>query len=176
MNKEVKKISNLIADIEKRRAAAEAELRASDEKLTALKSLLATAADEEQFKAIVKDIADLEVHMKFCEKKVRETLITSQETSQLNAMLRAAYQSCIKEHIGGINAECEKLIKLLTAYDEDMKELNVIGTEIAATTKQNAPTLFNAQTAIQNENKYFVEAFYKFKSAKDLYDRLGVKV
>lgn len=176
MNKEVKKISNLIADIEKRRAAAEAELRASDEKLTALKSALANAADEDQFKTIVKDIADLEVHMKFCEKKVNETLITSQETSQLNAMLRAAYQSCIKEHIGGINAECEKLIKLLAAYDEDIKALNNVGHEVARTTKQNAPTLFNPQTALQDENKYFVEAFYKVMSARDLYNRLGVKV
>ena len=182
MSKEVKKVYSLIEEKKKMRdqliIKIEAELKTCNEKLTALNTALEKSESAEQYKSLLQEIRDYEATKEFLEKKLNEArayLLSSEDCNNIVKAINSSFVELQKEQRDIIVAEIDKLMKLLFAYDSEVAELNKLVTEVNSITKSNVLSLFNPQTLTANDpdKRYFVEAFYKMKIAKEIMKRFN---
>ena len=184
MNKEIKKAAALLAEKEYKRAQAltklENDYAITGANLARLQEKLNAAADAEEYKGLLSEIRDNEAVLQFCKKKITETKaqgLTDAEYHAITAEAGAAFDAIKKAQGAAINAQIEKLNELLTAFDADTAELNALLAK-AAQLKGCSPVIYNAQTIAANtpENRHYIEAFYRVKSARQMLKNQGIKV
>lgn len=130
MNKEVQKaIATLNEKEAKSREAIEkaaAEVKATNDKLSELKSALDKASGRDEFIKLSGEIRDNEAALKFCQKKEKEAranALSAEEYASIKATAKDAFEKAAAEHRKAIKAEIDKLEKLFTAYDEDAETI-----------------------------------------------------
>jgi len=184
MNKEIKKAAALLTDKENKKAQLLAKLetdyKAEGAKLAKLQERLNAAADAEEYKNLLSDIRDSEAVLQFCKKKIAETSaqgLTDAEYHAIANEAKAAFDAIKKTQGAEINAQIEKLNELLTAFDADTAEINALLLK-AAQLKGCSPVIYNAQTIAANtpDNRHYIEAFYRVKSARQMLKNQGIKV
>ena len=182
MNKEVKKAADLMSKKEAEKAAAIAkidkELNATRARLEDLKAKLSAGETAEEYKKMLADIRDNEAVIAFFEQKRKEAEaqgLTPAEYMSITREVKAAAAKIQAEQRNALLAEIEKLTSLLTAYDEDITELNAILVKAAQLHKCN-PMTVNAQeiAPANSEMNYYVQAFYKARAACFMLKSKGV--
>lgn len=183
MNKELKKAAAILEEKQAKNREklekAEAELKETREKLEAVTATMNAAESAEEYKAHLKEKNELEAVLEFCEKKVKEAKasgLTKAEYNALHAEANRAFSAIKKDKYTEIKAEAEKLVKLLTAYDEDVKELNSIVARAAAICGAT-PTIYNSYDIAGDSEllKQFITSFYRQQTAAAVLKQ-GIKI
>lgn len=172
--KEITKVNALLDQKEKTKAETvaklEKELQDSHSKLAALKEQLSKSDSAEQYKSLLQEIRDYEAVIEFCEHKLikaKTETLTGEEYTTLKGSVTSAFEAIKKEQGAAINAEIDKLVSMLEAYDKDVTELNALSVRINSLgSKNNAVTTLNAQTISETkpDYRYFIEAYYRYKT------------
>lgn len=182
MNKEVKKATELMNKKEAEKAAAIAkidkELTATRAELEELKKGITTGETAEDYKKYLTKIRDDEAVIAYFEQKRKEAEgagLTPAEYMSITREVKAAADKVKEENRKAVFAEIEKLTSMLTAYDNDITELNAILVKAAQLHKVN-PMTINAQeiAPANSEMNYYVQAFYKARAACIMLKSKGV--
>lgn len=185
MNKEIKRVSEVLAERKAERdeviAKARADLKATSDTLTSLRASLENADGAEQYKTILHDIKDNEAVLEFCEKRLHEaenTALSDAEYSDVINEVRTAFKAIKDEHAKVINSAIDKLLKLLEVYDNEVSELNDIVDRAGELHKSSFnETISNKVNprAIADDvrnplhpYRLYVEDFYKIKNARSV--------
>lgn len=184
-SKEITKAAALLDQKEKTKAETvaklEKELQESHSKLSALKEQLSKSDSAEQYKTLLQEIRDYEAVIDFCEHKLikaKTETLTGEEYATLNGSVMSAFNAIKKEQGAAINAEIEKLVSMLEAYDKDVTELNTLFTRINSLSNRNQSiTTLNAQTISETkpDYRYFIDAYYRYKTVVYIQKKNGVK-
>ena len=184
MNKEVKKAADLMSKKEAEKAAAIAkidkELTATRAELEELKKGITTGETAEDYKKYLTKIRDDEAVIAYFEQKRKEAEgagLTPAEYMSITREVKAAADKVKEENRKAIFAEIEKLTSMLTAYDNDITELNAILVKAAQLHKVNPMTINAQEIAPGNtEMSFYMQALYKAKSACETLRIKGIKV
>lgn len=191
MNKEVQKaIATLNEKEAKSREAIEkaaAEVKATNDKLSELKSALDKASGRDEFIKLSGEIRDNEAALEFCKKKEKEAragALSAEEYASIKATAKDAFEKAAAEHRKAITAEIDKLAKLITAYDEDADTLRNLlqkAATLANTNDEsgivNAP-LFDVLKSSKEGNMLYpnvMHAFMQYKTANIMMQNAAIK-
>ena len=170
MNKEIKKASSLLNEMETKRTAtiakAEAELKATDEKLKALRAALDKADSAEQYKTLLAEIRDNEAVKKFCGKKVAEAkanIMTAEEYKAITSECKKYYDSLKADTEKALLEEIEKMNKLISAADAEIAEMNEILKKATALNNNKAPMILTTRNIGLNrfEIRQYIDIYFK---------------
>ena len=176
MNKEIKKASSLLEEKETKKKAViaktEAELKAVDDKLTALYSALDKADNAEQYKTLLAEIRDNEAVKKFCEKKVSEaksTTLTKDEYEAIASNCKNSFNTLKAETEKALSEEFEKINKLLSATDADVIELNEVLRKAALLNNNRTPMMFSTRTIGSSSFliRQYIDLYFRMLAAKE---------
>ena len=174
MNKELQKaIATLNEKEAKSREAIEkaaAEVKATNDKLSELKSALDKASGRDEFIKISAEIRDNEAALKFCQKKEKEAragALSAEEYASIKATAKEAFEKACAEHRKAIKAEIDKLEKLFTAYDEDAETIrNLLANAARIANKSNDynPTSTPLFDAVKEGNTFYPHAMHAYRA------------
>ena len=174
MNKEVQKaIATLNEKEAKSREAIEkaaAEVKATNDKLSELKSALDKASGRDEFIKISAEIRDNEAALKFCQKKEKEAragALSAEEYASIKAMAKDAFEKACAEHRKAIKAEIDKLEKLFVAYDEDAETIRNLmsnAARLANNSSEYPPTNAPLFDAVKEGNTFYSHAMHAYRS------------
>ena len=186
MNKETKKAYELMTKKENDKAGLvaklEKELSDLKTKHAELEKKTASGTDAGEYIKALGEMRDIETAINFFEKKLSEAkaapVLTDDEYSKIKADAKAIFETIKAEQAATILKEIETLNKLLAAFDADTADINKMLTQAAALRGGQSALTLNAQTLAQDlaENKYYIDAFYKVKGARELFKLKGIKV
>ena len=177
MNKDIKKASSLLEEKETKRKAViaktEAELKATNDKLTALHSALEKADNAEQYKTLLAEIRDNEAVKKFCEKKVAEAksnILTSEEYKTITSECKKSYDSIKAETEKALFEEFEKIDKLISVADAEISELNEVLKKATTLNNNKAPMILSTRNigSSSYEIRQHIDIYFRMKAAKEV--------
>ena len=188
MNKDVQKAFASLNEKEaKSREAIEkaaAEVKATNEKLSELKSALDKASGRDEFIKISAEIRDNEAALMFCQKKEQEAranVLTGEEYASIKAMANETLSKVRAEHRKAIIAEADKLEKLIATYDEDVATIGKLIAEASrlANNKEHIssiPTpLFDATKESATFYPHIMHAYGHYKTVSLLQQKAAIR-
>lgn len=161
-------------------AKAEKELKECEEKLSGLKSALEVADNAEDYKKLLQEVRDYEAVKAFCEKKLNEinnSSLTNEEFKFIISEVNKAFASLKKEKLEVINAEIEKLSKLIAEYDSEVDEYNALLKEAYKLHKSSNAIFCNPQSIASGETETgkYIETYYRVKTARMVIEKINGK-
>lgn len=190
MNKETKKAAAMIEEKAKTKAetikASKQAIQDKSAKLESLQTKLASAATEEAYTEICREIRDTESAIEFHKKRLdiaeRQGVLTEAEEKAIREQLEKAKDSINAETAGEIQATAQKLFTLLACRETAFFELNNVVSQLKGVNAAANMSFFNANTYPQND-KLSIECtnlYFKMKqqelASKGISYAGGVKI
>lgn len=129
----------------------EAELKATKDKLEALKTELNNADDPDQYKTILREIHDNESVIEFLENRIRKetgSVLTADESRSFNASVNDAFRELKSSYYKSIVKEIDKLVELVNSYNSEVEELNNAIRKVSRMTHDKTPSLLVSRTIV----------------------------
>lgn len=184
MSKEVKKAIALLdeKEIQTREliAKAEADLNATNAKLSDLRARLNNADSADQYKELIHEIRDNEAVLSFCEKRIKslkESTLTPDEYKIILAEITRSFGDVQVEYFKQVKTEVDKLLKILSSYDNEVAELNSALSRVNSTQATASFNVLNPRDMVKDRfdlcdpYRLFVDTYYRMQASRMTIER-----
>ena len=185
MNKNTTKAIKMIEEMQRIQretiAAAEAEIKAAQEKLTGMRAELEAAKTAEEYTKICQAVRDAESALEFFTAKKnnveKSAAFAPADIQEIKQYISKAYDELVKTSTVDIEAEALKLYALIDAHDEELKAINKANEDLMrmcpdAGLRSYIHTLGSTDIRVRE----LLASFYRLKMNRPIYAKVGVKV
>lgn len=161
-------------------AAADAEIKATREKLTSLKAELEAAKSAEEYTRLCQAMRDTESALEFFTTRstnAKRAPITPADYKEIRQYISQAYEEVSKSSIADIEAEALKLFALIAAHDAEMDKINKAREGLSTLYPEaNSTPYMRAISSSDIRVREILSAYYRIKNSKVLLAKAGVNV